>query len=565
MSRTQQRWVKPIHAEHFASKQPIFQQDVESKPSPVPVKGWDAISPLSAMEPDYGVILDNCVPRPGWVEIRGGFNPWVQGLGASVRSLLVYRPDNSSEKLFAAAGAEIFDSSTYGMPVSVVSGLIGVDFNYVNFTPAGGVTHLMAVNGTDVGKDYNGTTWSNFTVTGGFNTANAININAHKRRLWLIEKNSSSVFFLDVDAITGPANELQLGSFLTKGSNIIAMGTWTIDGGNGPDDYAVFMSNKGQAVVYKGTDPANPNAWFLIGVFDMPPPLGMRCFTKYGSDLLYISLEGLVPISKALPFDPSGARSVTLTNRIQNAMAQAAAAARLNFGWEVKLFPSQTLLVFNIPTQDVSTFQQFVMNTITGAWCRFTGWNGSCFEIYNESLYFGGVDGSVNLAYAGGSDKLASIVMDMKCAFNYYDDPGRVKIIQMIRPFIFASGQITPTIRIDVDFGDQNFNPVATIITPSGSLWDVGLWDSALWSLGATTFNDWQSIGALGTALAIRAKLSILSESASEIANPSLFDSGLFDSAKFDGNGAINNSGQNIPVARFNQFQVILEHGAAIG
>lgn len=560
------KWIKQTHTEHFASKQPIFQQDVESKPSPVPYKGWDAISPLSAMEPDYGVILDNCVPRPGWVEVRAGFNPWAQGLSTTspVRSLLIYRPDNAAEQMFAACETSIFNVSQFGVVSTVVTGLTSSDFQYINFTPAGGVTRLMAVNGADIGKTFNGTTWSNFTVTGGFNTANAININAHKRRIWLIEKDSSTVFFMDTDAITGPATALELGSLLNKGSNIVAMGTWTIDGGNGPDDYAVFISNKGQAVMYKGTDPANPNAWFLIGVFDLPPPLGIRCFTKYGSDLLYISLEGLIPISKALPFDPSGVRSTALTNRIQNAMSMATEGTRLNFGWETKLFPLSSMLLLNVPTVDSTIFQQFIMNTLNGAWARFTGWNASCLEIYNESLFFGGNNGSVNLAYAGGSDKLSPINMDMKCAFNYYDDPGRVKIIQMIKTFIFASGIVSPTIRIDVDFGDQNFSPLVSSLQPVGALWDIAKWNVDLWSVSTSTFNDWQSIGALGTALAIRAKLSLLSEPTSEQSTPSLFDFGVFDVARFDGNGAIR-SGQNAPIVRFNQFQVILEQGAAIG
>lgn len=558
------QWVKPRHAEHFGGKQPIFQQDVESKPNPVPVKGWDAISPLSNMEPDYGVILDNCVPRPGWVEVRGGYNAWGQGLGSSVNSLMVYRPDNGSEEMFAAAGEFIFDVSEYGVVTEVVSSLTGSRFQYINFTPAGNVTFLVAVNGVDTGKLYNGSAWSDFTVSG-LNTANAFNIHSHKRRIWLIENDSTTVYFLDTDAITGTANALELGSFLGKGSNIIAMSSWTIDGGNGPDDYAVFISNKGQAVLYKGTDPANPNAWFLVGVFDLPPPLGRRCFTKYGSDLLYISLEGLLPISKALPFDPSGARSVALTNRIQNAMSQSAQRGRLANGWEVKLFPLQTLLMMNIPTVSSNVFNQYVMNTLTGAWSRFTGWNANCFEIYNESLYFGDPEGSVNLAYAGGSDKLSVIPVDMKCAFNYYGDPGRVKIIQMIRPFIFASGQVSPTIRIDVDFGDQNYQPLVSTIEATGAIWGEAIWGEAVWSSGANTFNEWQSIGALGTALAIRAKINLISESDTEQLSPSLFDSGQFDQAVFDGNGAILNSGQDVPIVRFNQFQVILEHGAAIG
>ena len=44
---TEKYWISKKYAQQFATKVPNFQQDVESLPSPAPVKGWDAISPLA--------------------------------------------------------------------------------------------------------------------------------------------------------------------------------------------------------------------------------------------------------------------------------------------------------------------------------------------------------------------------------------------------------------------------------------------------------------------------------------------------------------------------------------
>jgi hypothetical protein len=44
---TAKSWISPKYAQIFATKLPNFQPDVESLPSPAPVKGWDAISPLA--------------------------------------------------------------------------------------------------------------------------------------------------------------------------------------------------------------------------------------------------------------------------------------------------------------------------------------------------------------------------------------------------------------------------------------------------------------------------------------------------------------------------------------
>lgn len=559
-------WINPNQAKLFSSKPPIFQQDVESKPSPAPVKGWDAISPLSNMEPDYAVILDNVVPRPGWCEIRGGYNAWIQGLGGPVESIMIYRPANASEIMFSVANGVAWDTSTYGIPTISLTGITVNRLQYINFNPVGVTSYLIAVNGTDTAAIFDGSTWAAWNVTG-ISTTSLININAHKRRIWVIEKNSTNAWYLATDAIAGALTQFNLGSLMTKGSSLIAMGTWTVDGGQGPDDLAVFLTSKGQAIIYKGTDPGNADAWFLVGVFNLPTPIGTRCLLQMGSDLLIITLEGLIPISKALPFDPSGARSIALTNRIQNAMALAARDHNTDFGWEATLFPLQNLLVMNVPTNENVSQMQFVMNTLTGAWCRFTGWNANCFGIFNESLFFGDNSGNVNLAYAGGFDLVSAINLDIKCAYNYYDDPGRIKIMQLCRPFIVSDGTISPGLGVDVDFGDSNFSANTTVIAPTGGVWDSGIWDSSLWASDAKASVQWQTVGAIGTALAIRMKVNILGSSStgSSVITNSVFDTGVFDTAIFDGNGATVNSGQNVPILQINQFEVVMEHGAVIG
>jgi hypothetical protein len=44
--------------------------------------------------------------------------------------------------------------------------------------------------------------------------------------------------------------------------------------------------------------------------------------TKIGSDVGIITQQGVIPLSRALPFDPSAQRSSAITARIQNAMAE---------------------------------------------------------------------------------------------------------------------------------------------------------------------------------------------------------------------------------------------------
>ncbi len=327
----------------------------------------------------------------------------------------------------------------------------------------------------------------------------------------------------------------------------------------------MFITSKGQAIIYKGTDPTNANAWALVGVFDFPTPIGRRCFMRLGSDLLLITNQGVLPVSQLLPFDPSASRSVAVTNRIQNAMTDSARLYMSNFGWQLITFPQQYLIMLNIPQVEGRTQVQYVQNALTGAWTQFTGWNANCFEIYNESLFFGDNNGNVNLAYTGGLDLVSPILADVQCAYNYLDEPGRLKNANMIRPFLVADGTLTPTIQIDVDFLTAVVSAPVTILTPSGAVWDSSLWDSAAWSSGVVTVINWLSCNALGTALAIRMIVNLAAGGASSsTAQNSVFDTAVFDTSIFDGNGSVVASGLGVPTLQINAFELSIEYGGPV-
>jgi hypothetical protein len=554
-------------------KFPLFQQEVDIKTITAPVGGWDAISPLSNMDSRYAVVLDNWVPRPGYIEIRGGYNNWAQGLSSSpVETLMTYRPQTSGEQaLFAATGNSIWDVTQYGMPVEVLTGLLNARWQYINFTPAGAPTRLCMVNGQDSYTTWDGTSWTNPTITG-VDTTTLINIFNFKRRIWFIQENSMSAWFLDTDAIQGPATEFPLGSFCNKGGYLVAMGSWTLDGGNGPDDYAAFITSRGQIVIYRGTDPTSDALFIQVGVFNIPPPISRRCLARVGSDLYIITIEGLLPISQSLPFDPAASRSQALTMRIQNAMLQAAQNGLNLFGWQCLTFPQQSLLVMNVPVIENNTQYQYVMNTIGGPWTRFTGWNANCFEIFNESLYFGDNDGNVALAYTGPLDLISPINFDMQCAFNYFEQPSRVKNMTMVRPFLFADSTFTPTISINVDFGTDAQAAPVTVLETLGGIWDESVWgpaseDVAIWSSSAVAFAFWQSAQALGTALSVRMQVNLAGAGSSINANTiiqSVFDTGVFDTMVFDGNGSVTASGEDIPMLQVNAFQAMVAYGSPV-
>ena len=538
-------------------KIPFLAPDTITKIIPAPTDGWDAISPLAEMDPKRAPILDNWVPRPGFVELRGGYVPFAYtGSAIPVETLMVYRSP-IGETLFAASGANIYNVSS-GTSSSVVTGLNSARWQYVNFTPAGGTNVIQLVNGVDTLRQWNGTTWTAPAITGlpGGSTANIININSQKRRLWYVMNQSSIAAFMPTDAITGAiAGSIDFGALWVKGGYLVAMAGWTVDGGSGPQDYAAFISSRGQITIYQGTDPTSAATWSLVGTFDVAPPIGRRCLLRVGSDIAIITLQGVIPISQALPFDPSADRSVAITARIQNAMAAAAQQAQNNFGWQLISFPAQQLAILNVPLTENTTQQQYVMNALTGAWCRFIGWNANCFEIFNEQLYWGDNVGGVNQGYVGGSDAANSIIADMQCAFNWFDEPGRVKRMTMLQPLLTLGGLLTPTVAVDTDFMTSTaVAPVTTLL--GGVLWDQAIWDVSKWSQLTINFTGWLTVDAIGHCMAIRMRVNVIS---GVTLGAGQFDIGAFDSATFD-----SSLSSTIQVLQANAFNAILENGGAI-
>lgn len=549
-------------------KQPFPLPDCVTKAIPSPTDGWDALSPLALMDPKRAPILTNWVPRPGWVELRAGYNIWATTgatylTGQPVETLAIYRA-KTTETMFAASNGKFYDVSTQFTSTQVRSGFGSNRWQWVNFTPALAATVIQLVNGVDQLQMWNGTAWTTPSITGlpnGVGTTDIRNIASQKRRLWYVMNNggqrSTVAAFMPTDAIQGAAaGSLDLGSLWNKGGYLQAIANWTIDGGAGPNDYACFISNKGQVSVYQGTDPTSATAWSLVGTFDLPPPIGDRCVTRIGSDVAMITLQGVIPLSSGLPFDPSADRSVAITSRIQNAMSQSANSYNANFGWQVLSFPLQTLLFLNIPQSENSAQFQYVMNTLTGAWCEFTGWNANCFELFNNNLYWGDNLGNVNQGYIGASDLFSTINADMQCAFNYFDDPGRVKRMTLVQPLLTTTGNIAPFIAVDTDFSSSTVSAPVTSASSSSSAWDSAKWDVNTWPVGQMNSISWFSVDALGHAMAIRMKINF---AGGESNSNGVFDLGVFDTATFDTGLTTTN-----PVLQVNAINSVIELGGFI-
>jgi len=327
-----------------------------------------------------------------------------------------------------------------------------------------------------------------------------------KSRLFFLEKNTTDAWYLPVDSIAGAANKLTVGAELRLGGTVIAGATLTHDGGAGPDDYCVFVSSEGEVVIYSGTDPNEASAWGLAGVFRIGRPIGERCLIKTGGDLAVLTQDGIVSLGSALALDRTQAQKSAFSANIRTAFADQYALTGTVPGWEVHLWPAGHLALVNVPLSAGTLSQQFVMNVLTGAWCRFRDIHALTWANAVDNLYFGTPDGYIMRFGASGSDNGADINATCIGAFAALGNPGAVKHAKSALVFARASGSFQLGVNVLSDFklGGTAVSSAAFNLVSGGPLWDSAVWDDAVWGAdsGSVVNQAWMGISGSGHYLA---------------------------------------------------------------
>lgn len=338
--------------------------------------------------------------------------------------------------------------------------------------------------------------WHPCVMTGsGLNPANLVTITVHQQRCWYIEQNTMNVWYAAVLGFQGALTILPLGSLFKMGGTLMQMASWSIQNATGMSDYAAFITTEGEVAIYQGFDPSQSTTWSLVGVIRIGRPIGRRCYTKLAADIAVITADGLTSLNAAVLTDRTDPDK-QLTYKILNAINQDVQDFNANFGWQVIDYPLGNKLIVNVPEGNETTAHQWVQNPISKSWCRFKNWNAQCWELQQDSLYYGDALGNVFLADQGTSDAGTAITVDCKPAFSYFDKPGQLKRFVMARPIFQANGNVQPTITMNIDFNDVTRTPI-TLNTAGGSLWNISPWGSP-WDVGNVIIKNWLGIAGLG-------------------------------------------------------------------
>jgi hypothetical protein len=148
------------------------------------------------------------------------------------------------------------------------------------------------------------------------------------------------------------------------------------------------------------------------------------------------------------------------------------------------------------------------MNTITGAWCRYLGWNANVFETVQDSLYFGG-NGTVYQAEYGTDDDGSAIAGTMIPAFSYFGERVRKKRFVQVRPTIIGLSDANVLLDLVTDLNIPDASRSPALSAASGlPLWDVTAWDTARWSPSRYAISKWQMVSGIGFAATVRIQVS---------------------------------------------------------
>lgn len=519
----------------------------------------DAVNLVNFLSDDFGLVLrggfqEFAINLPGGREVSTlmSYYPATAGPARSrghgrsargaMRQYAMLKPRTTVEltgQLFACTNGGIYDVTAGGTGpwVNRLPAAVTADYwTWVNFQNAGG-NFLLAANDQGGYIVYNGT--GNFVVaTTGTGTSGQIDgadpakfvfLTVWKRRVWFIEKDSTKSWYLPVEQIGGHVTMWDWGPQFRHGGKLVSLFSWTLDGGEGIDDYLVALSDQGDVVIYKGYDPdsaaEDPNAFQQHGIWYIGAvPTGRRQVTLYGGDAYMLSVFGITQLSKLVGTAQTAANLVEdVSSRIDPYIAELMEGDTSVQGWYIQFLPHEQMMVLGIPQQlSGEGLLQLGMKIRRNAWSKLAGLPVATM-ISHDSLEFGGGaptvringGGKVYLMFANALDNVTlsdppqgqQIQGRVVPSFNHFGSPGLWKIYPMVRPIIRTVS--TPAVRLQVltDYTDSTSfsSPTLPIIMPS--LWDRDVWDAARWTGFLRPMRKW--LGTTGCGFTATAQLDI--------------------------------------------------------
>jgi hypothetical protein len=483
---------------------------------PASTGGINALSPLISMPASDCIITDNIMPSEYGLRMRKGYREHATGVQGEVRTIIPFEAQQSSgaaDKMWAVSENGIYDVTLYNTtaPVEDVTFTEQGDAAgwgvFTEFTNDASDRYLMYADGLNGLHLYQeGVGWSVPVITSEdltFDVTDVAFVTAWKNRLWFIEESSGDAWYLPPDAIQGVVQKFTFGSKFSHGGDLIGLYNWTVDGGDGIDDFLVAVSRGGDVLIYHGTDPILPDFGLRGSYFIGEVPESRRLTVEYGGELYILSTYGVTSIRSLLQgsaaSDPKSSPSAKISRFLRSAVND----YKDDRNWALTIHPADGFLQILTPFTETGRTIQYTQNLLTSGWGRWTNVPANCADTWSGDYYIGTKDGRV-LWYEGTQDNTLldgtpgePIKFYILTSFQAPENHATLKRVSIIRPIGILAG--TATINVKAIF-DYNVAPILldppAIASGDETLWDTGVWDLDVWDyllVGASV-----PVGALG-------------------------------------------------------------------
>jgi hypothetical protein len=495
-------------------------------------------------------LLSNWIPDIGGLRSRGGFFEWAINFPDDlvVRTIMTYFPEDETfpsgaflvkpsvlaGTVFAATDDGIYNITTETNAPTLSEALSGTSMagwlSHTMFTNDAG-PFLMVCSEVDGYKYYDGAAWAT-PVAGvapgeidGVDPANLVHVSVWKKRLWFVERDTTKAWYLDANAITGTAAAFNFGPQFKHGGHLLFIANWTIDAGEGIDDFLVAVGSNGDVVIYQGSDPTAAETFSLVGSWYVGQmPVGRRAYTQIGGDLAILSTEGVFPVSYITrgggDFLSAGGKEYS--TKIRPSLGEAMKQSFTSRGWQLSTLSSQRLLLVNVPDYEFGdttvASTQFCMNTSLFSWTTLSGIPAYCLGETPGFSLAGTTDGRVLLILNGDYDNVPFGASDgdpiehvVQFAFSTFDKPALIKQFLMLQATYLSTVKPATSLSVNVDYTyappasvTANANPSSETLwdgdaTDPLSLFGSGFWDGVPPERGAR-YSGWRNVTGLGYA-----------------------------------------------------------------
>ena len=340
---------------------------------------------------------------------------------------------------------------------------------------------------------------------------------AHINRLYFADRSTLAVYYLPLQAKSGTLAQIPMNAVFRKGGYIIALASWTIDGGSGMDDKLCVFTSNGECAIYTGIDPED-DGFGLIGVYRFDAPLSKYSIVNYGGDIWVLTGNGLAPLSVLMRTETE---KLPKTDKgIITEFQDVASRYRSLPGWYAVLNNSYGRIICNMPLGSSGNYQQMVRQMPDPIWVKWREIPSRCWCWIDNKMYFGTDGGEVrehsfdyladnirpDPAHPTGPMLSDPIVGKVRGAWSNYKTPG-IKHFKLVRVYARTTGAaVKPYIDMGVNFLDKRpENQPETILPAPPTRWSHGAigspgftkWGSP-WGSGWRPAMAWAGVGRLG-------------------------------------------------------------------